>query len=214
MSARGSLAAHGTARPAVAAELPPPALEGGLSLERVLALRRSVRSFAASPLTLSEVARLLWAAQGLTHEDDGRTAPSAGGLHPLRALLVAERVEGLAPGVHAYEPAGHRLIQRHAGPALADLGAAAWKQSCVAGAAAALVVAAVYETTTDRYGERGIRYVHLEAGHALENAHLEATALGLGAVVVGAFEDDAVARVLRARPGERPLGMLAVGRRR
>jgi len=60
----------------------------------------------------------------------------------------------------------------------------------VADARINIVIAAVYERTTDRYGERGVQYVHMEAGHAAQNLYLEATALNLGMVSIGAFNDE------------------------
>jgi SagB-type dehydrogenase family enzyme len=192
-------------------DLPAPSLAGAVSLEHALAARRSARSYAPRPLALAEVGQLLWAAQGVTHGDD-RTAPSAGGLHPLTVRLAAERVGGLAPGVHAYLAPQHRLCEVVRGGVLAELAAAAWGQDWIGGAAAALVLCAVYERTVRRYGERGRRYAVMEVGHAAENALLQATALGLRSVVVGAFEDAAVTRLLQLDPGESPLCLLPVGR--
>jgi len=193
-------------------DLPGPVLDGAVSLEHALATRRSVRRYARDPLTLAEVGQLLWASQGITHCEDRRSAPSAGGLHPLNAYLVAERVAGLAPGVHAYLPDGHRLRPVVYRSLLPQLAAAAWSQEWIGGAAAALVLSAVYVRTTDRYGERGRRYVHMEAGHAAQNALLQATALGLRSVVVGAFDDAAAARLLDLDRSESLLCLLPVGR--
>jgi len=193
-------------------DLPGPVLDGAVSLEHVLATRRSVRSYARDPLTLAEVGQLLWASQGITHREGRRSAPSAGGLHPLNAYLVAERVAGLAPGVHAYLARGHGLRAVVYGSLLPRLAAAAWSQEWIGGAAAALVLSAVYGRTTARYGERGRRYVHMEAGHAAENALLQATALGLRSVVVGAFDDAAAARLLDLDGSESLLCLLPVGR--
>lgn len=194
-------------------ELPDPKLDGEISLERALATRRSVRHYAPGPLSAAEAGQLLWAAQGITDPDGARTAPSAGGLHPLRAYLVAERVAALEPGIYAYLPARHRLRARGQGCRMASLAAATYGQDWIARAAAVLALTADDARTTARYGERGRRYVEIEAGNAVENAHLQATALGLGAVVVGAFDDAAIARVLGCDRRERPLCMLAVGRR-
>jgi SagB-type dehydrogenase family enzyme len=92
-----------------------------------------------------------------------------------------------------------------------ELRAAALGQDCVGAAAAVIALAAVYERTSGTYGERGIRYVHIEVGHAAQNVCLQAAALGLGAVVVGAFEDGAVKRVLGLAGGEEPLALIPVG---
>jgi SagB-type dehydrogenase family enzyme len=194
-------------------ELPAPALDGALSLERALATRRSVRRYSREPLALAEAGQLLWACQGVTHREGRRTAPSAGGVHALNAYLAAERVADLAPGLYIYAAHGHSLRRVLRRGVLPQLAAAAWSQDWIAGAAAALALCAVYGRAVGRYGERGRRYAAMEAGHAAQNALLEATALGLASVVVGAFDDAVAARVLDLDPSESPLCLLPVGRR-
>lgn len=193
--------------------LPPPRLDGGAAIERVLAERRSVREFARGALTLPQVAQLLWAAQGVTGADGRRTAPSAGALYPLELYLVAGEVRDLAPGVYRYVPGKHRLEQLGAGDVRRKLCAAALAQECVAEGAAVAVFTAVERRTTRKYGPRGVRYVHIEIGHAAQNLALAATALGLGTVTVGAFDDAAVARILKLPEGETPLYLMPVGPR-
>lgn len=192
--------------------LPDPAHSGAASLEDLLARRRSVRDFAARPLALAEVAQLAWAAQGVTHGDGLRTAPSAGALYPLELYVVAGAVEGLEPGVYRYLPAGHHLELASAGDRRRPLATAAFGQGWVGGAPAIFVFAGVYERTTWKYAERGRRYVHMEVGHAAQNLFLQAVALGLAGVVVGAFDDAAVASVLHLPEGVQPLSLLPVGR--
>jgi SagB-type dehydrogenase family enzyme len=194
--------------------LPKPAATGAVSLEQALAGRRSVRSFSSDPLSLEEVSLLLWAAQGVTDPDGGRTAPSAGALYPLEILLVAGAVEGLAAGVYRYRPGRHALERAAAGDRRATLAAAARGQEWVRRAAAVLVAAGVPRRTAARYGARAPRYVWLEAGSAGQNVYLEATALGLATVMVGAFDDAAVGRALGLAPEEEPLWLMPVGRRR
>jgi SagB-type dehydrogenase family enzyme len=193
--------------------LPAPRLDGGVSLERALAGRRSVREFARGALTLPQVAQLLWAAQGVTHRDGGRTAPSAGALYPLELYLVAGEIRDLAPAVYRYVPGRHQLEQVAAGDMRRGLCAAALAQECVAEGAVVFVFTAVERRTTRKYGSRGVRYVHIEVGHAAQNLALQATALGLGSVTVGAFDDAAVARVLDLPEGEAPLYLMPVGLR-
>jgi SagB-type dehydrogenase family enzyme len=126
--------------------------------------------------------------------------------------VVAPRVEDLPAGVYRYLPAGHALAVVADAGTVADLAAAALGQECVERAAAVIALAADAARTTRRYGERGRRYVHLEAGHAAQNVCLAAVALGLGAVVVGAFDDAGVRRVLRPAHAAEPLCLVAVGR--
>lgn len=182
------------------------------SLEDVLRRRRSIRSYADRPLTLGEIGQLLWAAQGITRGDGLRTAPSAGALYPLEVFLVASHVEDLSSGSYRYSPVSHALRRVVASDLRHALAAAALGQECVAQAPAVLTLTAVFGRTTRKYGERGVRYAHLEAGHAAQNVCLQAAALGLGVVVVGAFEDDEVRRVIGAARTETPLCLLPVGR--
>jgi SagB-type dehydrogenase family enzyme len=192
-------------------ELPQPLLAGSVSVEEALLDRRSVREYSDKSLTLEEASQLLWAAQGVTADWGGRTAPSAGALYPLELYLAAVRIEGLAAGVYKYVPNGHALVVVRQGDVARELADAALGQGSVRDAAAVLAFTAVYERTTARYSERGIRYVHMEAGHAAQNVLLQSSALGLGCVVVGAFDDDALREALNAPEEETPLCLIPVG---
>jgi SagB-type dehydrogenase family enzyme len=186
--------------------LPPPSLSGQMSLEEALTQRRSIREFSDTPLTLAEMGQLLWAAQGITHERGFRTAPSAGGLYPLEVYVAT------ADGVFRYDPHGHRLLVLSADDARFALYDAALQQEALHQAPAIFVVTAVYERTAKKYGgERSPRYVHLEAGHAAQNLLLEAVALGLGAVPIGAFEDERIQEVLAIPADHKPLYLIPVG---
>ena len=186
-------------------ELPSPRTDGAVSLERALQERRSVRSFTPEPLTLEELGQLLWAGQGITADWGGRTAPSAGALYPLEVYAA------LPDALYRYLPEGHRAQVVSAIDVRGALAAAALGQEAVAGAAAVLVIAAVPARTEAKYGYRAERYVHLETGHAAQNVLLQAVALGLAAVPVGAFSDEDVARVLGLDRGEVPLYLIPVG---
>jgi SagB-type dehydrogenase family enzyme len=186
--------------------LPPPSLVGVKSLEETLAQRRSVRDFGTQPLALAELGQLLWAAQGITNEQGFRTAPSAGALYPLEIYVAT------ADGVFHYQPDGHELVVVSQDDARSRLYQAALRQEPVRQAPAVFVVTAVYERTASKYGEeRAPRYVHLEAGHAAENLLLEAAALGLGAVPIGAFQDEQVQQVLQLPADHQPLYLIPVG---
>jgi SagB-type dehydrogenase family enzyme len=192
--------------------LPQPHYEGKLSVESALRQRRSVRAYTDAPLTLAEVSQLLWAAQGLTHADGLRTAPSAGALYPLTVSLVVGNVHTLSQGLYTYQPHKHELVRVIEGDTRAELAAAALEQRWVQESAVVIVLSAVYERTTARYGERGIRYVHMEVGHAAQNLQLQAVSLNLGTAVVGAFDDRKVQRIMRMTTREVPLSLLPVGR--
>jgi len=194
-------------------KLPEPRYDSDVSIEQSLLQRRSIRSYTGEPLTLQEVSQLLWAAQGITDTRGFRTTPSAGALYPLEVYVVAGDVENLASGIYKYEPDEHELSLVIDGDKRGELADAALAQSSVEEGALAIVFTAVYKRTTAKYGERGVRYVHIEAGHAAQNLCLQATAMGLGAVTVGAFHDEQVARLLNIPEGEQPLYIIPVGRK-
>ncbi len=182
-----------------------------MTLTQALVRRRSVRRYGPQPLALGDLSQLLWAAQGTTASGGRRTAPSAGALYPLELHLVATRVQGLAPGVHRYLAAAHALQGPNAAAAASTLQQAAAGQPAVAAAAAVVVITAVDERSARKYGPRAARYVAFEAGAAAQNLALQAAALGLGSVVIGGFDDAAVARALLLPAGERPVVMLPIG---
>ena len=182
------------------------------SIEQALQQRRSVRTYLNKPLTLTEVSQLLWAAQGINRGREFRTAPSAGALYPLEVYLVAGNVDGLAEGVYKYRPHQHELLKIIHDDKRRELAAAALGQRYVQDGAAVIVIAAVYERTTQKYGQRGIRYVHIEVGHAAQNIYLQAVSLNIGTVFVGAFDDDEVKRVLNLPDEEHPLSIMPVGK--
>ncbi|MBM3321509.1 MAG: SagB/ThcOx family dehydrogenase [Candidatus Eisenbacteria bacterium] len=195
-----------------AIELPPPDFAGKCSLEAALEGRRSVREFKKGSLPLRVASQLLWAAQGVTGEAGDRTAPSAGGLFPLAVLLVAGEVEDLPTGTYRYDPESHTLslhIEKDIRPELAS---ASLGQEWIAVTPISMIFLADYDRTAERYGERGIRYVDMEVGHAAQNVHLQAAALGLGSVPVGAFHDRAVQELLELPDNEEPLYIIPVGR--
>jgi len=192
-------------------ELPKPRTQGPMSLELCLERRRSIREFSPRPLNLEELSQLLWAGQGITHRMGYRTAPSAGALYPIELFVCAWEVDRLTQGIYWYHPNGHRIEYYAQVPARKDLARAALDQDSVRLAPAVIVVAAVYSRTTKKYGERGIRYVHMEAGHVAQNIYLQATALHLGTVAIGAFYDNQLKKLLSFRQ-EEPLYLLPVGR--
>lgn len=195
-------------------KLPPPVTRGNVSVEEAISRRRSIRSYADKPLSIFHISQLLWAAQGITDPARGfRAAPSAGATYPLEVYVVVGvgGVVGLKAGVYKYDPESHEIRLVVPGDLREVLAEACLGQSWVREAPVDIVITAVYERTTSRYGERGVRYVHMEVGHVGENIYLECVSLGLGCVVVGAFYDDEVARILRLPEGEYPLYVIPVG---
>ena len=191
--------------------LPSPLDESTISIEEALRERRSQREYRQAPLSLEEVGQLLWAAQGITHGRGFRTAPSAGALYPLETYLVAGEVANLRSGVYRYLPHGHQLAPVLFGDMRKQLCSASLNQEPVCFAPAAIVFSAVYARSTGKYGRRGIRYAHMEAGAAAQNISLQAVSLQLGTVVIGAFDDDQVREVLSMPAKEDPLLIMPVG---
>ncbi len=182
-----------------------PAVKPSSGVENVLAQRRSVREFSSRKLSDEQLARLLWAAQGITSKDGKRTAPSAGALYPL-VLYVAK-----SDGTFRYDPYRSTLERIESKDLRPSLCNAALSQEFVKDAPIVFVFTAILERTTGRYGERARRYIYLETGHAAQNLLLQATAMGFGGVPVGAFEDLKVADVLRLQPGEEPIYIVPMG---
>ena len=189
-------------------QLPAPVFKGKISLEETIKNRQSIRDFSAVPLTLKELSQLFWAVQGITRDWGARTAPSAGALFPLDVYVV------LQEGVFQYSSGNHSLT-RHGGRDIRpQLAYAALGQESIRKAPAVFVIAAVYERTAKKYGNRAERYVKIEAGHAAQNMLLQATALNLGAVPIGAFHDEKVKQVMNLPENHEPLYLIPVGRKR
>jgi SagB-type dehydrogenase family enzyme len=198
-------------------DLPPPRFKGRITVEEAIASRRSRRKYSREPLELWEIAQLLWAAQGITEPVWGfRAAPSAGATYPLEVYVEAraEGVRGLQAGIYHYRPETHSITLVKRGDFHKELYVASLNQEWVKNAAVNFIICAVYERTTARYGERGrIRYVHMEAGHVGENLYLQAEALGLATVAIGAFHDEQVSAILGAPKDLKPLYIYPVGRK-
>jgi SagB-type dehydrogenase family enzyme len=196
-------------------KLPLPELSGVISVEEAISQRRSVRSFRQSPLSLSQLSQLLWAAQGITGHKGYRTVPSAGATFPLEifAVVGADTMKSLHEGIYHYEVESHALNLHVKGDVRQSLSEAALGEHSIATAPLDIVVCAVFHRTTSIYGKRGERYVHLEAGHLGQNIALQALSLGLATVTIGAFHDDEVQEVLRLDEAVRPLYIIPVGLR-
>jgi SagB-type dehydrogenase family enzyme len=193
--------------------LPEPALKGAMSLEEAISRRRSRREFEDSPLSAREISQILWAAQGITDPGGLRAAPSAGALYPLDVYVLAGKqgVEGLGEGVYHYLPERHSLERILEGDIREPVAELASGQMYIAEAPVILVITGEYERTTQKYGDRGVRYVRMEAGHVGQNVYLQAEALGLGTVTVGAFLDAELAETLDIPASHEPLYVMPIG---
>jgi len=183
-----------------------------VSLEAAIQERKSVRNYRKQHLTLQQVSQLLWSAQGM-RRDGCRTVPSAGATYPLELFLVVaiKSVEGLQEGIYHYDPETHSLVLIAEGDFRSHLCNACLWQEFIQEAPLSIVIAAEYERTMKRYGNRGRRYVLMEVGHAGQNISLQAIAMGLATVMVGAFKDEEVSKVIRLNPKFEPLYVIPVG---
>jgi len=191
--------------------LPRPLYDGNVSIEYTLKQRRSVRRFSKMAISLQELSQILWAASGIS-QGSYRTAPSAGATYPLNCYVAAGNVEELEKGVYRYIVKNHGLKRIAPYDLRSALCRAALHQTFIEEAPIVIVITAIYERTTGHYGQRGIRYVHMEAGHAGQNISLQAVALGLGSVMVGAFQDKMVKEIVSLEKGEEPLYIIPVGK--
>ena len=190
------------ARPTISLPSPSP---GTANLDDVLASRRSIRQLSNEALADSDLSLLLWSMQGLTPAGN-RTAPSAGATYPIELYVLDER------GVLHYRTATHTLEVVSVDDVRSAFYREAAGQDAVRDGAAIFVITGVFDRAATKYGERSVRYVHLEVGHVAQNLMLEATALGLGTVPIGSYDDDAVSRLLDLPSDHEPLYVFPVGR--
>jgi SagB-type dehydrogenase family enzyme len=195
--------------------LPDPTDAGGTSLMDAIERRRSVRDYATVPVSLADLSTLLHGAQGITDKRMAlRAAPSAGALYPLEVYVSAQNVADLEPGIYHYDVRGHALELVRGDDAGSAVARAGLSQTFLEQAGACFVLSGVFQRARWKYRERTYRYVMMEAGHVNENLYLIATALGLGACVVGAFYDEQLNELLGLDgESEAALSILSVGRR-
>jgi len=192
--------------------LPAPEFDGGIPLYKAIYLRRSERNFRADPLSLSQIAQLVFSAQGKNHRKY-RVIPSAGATFPLDVYLLFSEggVHGVEAGIYHYIVDDHVLFKHRVGDYRARLYEAGLKQPCILKAPVNFVLTGEFSRTRRIYGDRAVQYVNQEIGHAGQNISLVAISLGLGSVMVGAFKDDEVIRVLNCPSSYTPLYIIPVG---
>jgi SagB-type dehydrogenase family enzyme len=194
--------------------LPEPRMKGKVSVERAIYEREAVRDFRNTPVRLSDLSQILWAAGGGTIDGitgPTRAYPSAGGVYPLDIYVVAGDVTGLSPGVYRYLWRSNELENLRTGDMRSRLAKACMGQDMMAEAPFTIVVFAHPDRVAKRYGERGrTKYLSMDAGHMGQNVHLQAEALGLGTVMVGAFTETGVKRALGVKRGQ-PIYVMPVG---
>lgn len=187
-------------------KLPEPKILGKMTVEEAIFRRRSERSYHPNELTLEQISQLLWSAQGITDKTWGfRAAPSAGALYPLTLYLVKK------DGIFRYVPDGHKLVQVSEEDRRPSLVRASLGQSYIGEAPLVIVICGNFRITEAKYGQRSYRYVNMEVGHVAENIHLQAVALGLVSLPIGAFWDDVVAKALELPDTQDPFYIVPVG---
>jgi len=195
--------------------LPSPSQKGGMSLAEAIVRRRSIRHFTPQPISQSQLSQILWAAQGTSATSwEYRTVPSAGATYPLEIFVVCGTncIEEVGSGIYHYNTDSHSLTLQHKEDVRSKLATAALDQEFIYQAPVDIVICAIYERTAMRYGARGRRYVHMEVGHAGQNIYLQATALGLATVAIGAFYDERVREVLQLDEQYKPLYIMPIGK--
>lgn len=186
-------------------KLTKPKLKGNVSLEEAISKRRSVRNFSSEKISEKDISQLLWACQGLTSSLGLRAVPSAGALYPLEIYVAKE------DGLYHYLPKGHELEKKSDKDLRSKLKAASLNQGYVEKAPLVIIICAIYERVTSRYGERGKMYTDVEVGHAAQNIHLEAVSLGLASVPVGAFSESEVSKILKLQGKEKAIYIIPIG---
>ncbi|MFH1502105.1 MAG: SagB/ThcOx family dehydrogenase [Candidatus Eisenbacteria bacterium] len=180
-------------------KLPAPSVSGGPPIWGVLSARRSIRHYGADRMPLEVLSQLLWATHGVTGELGPhalRNAPSAGACYPIEAHLAVNSVFNLEPGLYRYLTDEHALMLQRTGNVGSEITSAALGQKMCEQASVTFVWTAVLPRTTGRYGQRGHRYVLLDAGHVGQNMYLAATSMGYGCCTIGAFDDEAMNEVV------------------
>lgn len=180
-------------------QLPNQFQQSTFDLTKVLRMRKSIRSFTLKPLSIVDLAFLLWASTGIhrvEHQFEFRTAPSAGALYPIETYIVANNVEGLKEGIYHYNIKNHSLEEIKLENFGNEFAHAALAQQMCAEAPVVFVWTAVFRRSKWKYSQRAYRFIYLDAGHIGQNLALAATSIGCGSCEVGAFYDDEINSII------------------
>jgi len=193
--------------------LPAPMIQSSTSIEKAIKERRSVRSYKNIPLSIEEISQLLWAGQGITDPiSKYRSYPSAGALYPLELYIVINKAKSIEKGFYKYDPNKHALIKITERNITDEITQAALNQEFIKESAIIFIYTAITSKTTSRYGERGLRYIYMEAGHAAQNIYLQSVSLKIGVVVIGAFKDQEIKKIMNLKEDEIPLYIIPAGK--
>lgn len=184
--------------------LPDPYFDLRTSLDRSIYKRESIRQFSDREISPEYISLILWAAQG--KKGQKRTVPSAGATYPLEIYAILKN-----QGLFYYDLVKHSLVLQIEENICEDVANASWNQTFICEAPFTVIICAEFSRTTNRYGERGIRYVYMEVGHCAQNIHLKAVDLGLGSVPIGAYVDREVKNILQLPKSLEPLYIIPIG---
>ena len=203
-------------------DLPSPPETRGISVDlgRLIEDRSSIREYHADPMSLSDLSWLLWCTQGVKEVTKRpstiRTVPSAGARHPFETYLIVNRVKNLKPGLYRFLASRHKLIALDLDEKLVDrFSGANWSSEMLSNSAVIFIWVAISDRMTYKYGNRGYRYLHLDAGHVCQNLYLASEAIECGSCAVGGFYDDQVNALLNLDGNERfIIYMATVGKKK
>jgi SagB-type dehydrogenase family enzyme len=184
-----------------------------VTLDEVLKKRRSIRNFSKKPITKEQLSYLLWASTGIQREEHGfnyRTAPSAGALYPIETYLIVNRVKDIPEGIYHYSIKGHAIEELRSGDFGSEISHAALEQDMCKYSSVVIIWTAIFNRSKWKYGERGYRYIYLDAGHIAENLALASTSLGLGSCQIAALFDDEINELLGVDGGEESVIYMSV----
>ena len=174
-------------------------------LSPLLQSRRSLRKYLPEPITIDELSFMLWASQGITAKSGKytfRTVPSGGALYPVETYLSINLVRGLNPGIYHFDVESFSLNLLSETDSADAVAAACLNQKFMAQAGVIFLWTSVFRRCMSKYGNRGMRYMLIDAGHICQNVLLAAEATGNGACPVAAFYDDEVNTLLGVNPKE------------
>lgn len=168
----------------------------GLSLDDAIRKRRSARDYSGKSISKLDLSRLLYYTYGYIENDPAkRTVWSIEGLYPIEIYIVVNNVRGISRGIYHYNSREHALELLKEGDYRFRIANACLGQKLVGGANVAIIKTALFERVA-HFGDRGYRYIHLDAGAIGENIYLEAVSMGLGVCGIGAFFDDQINKML------------------
>ena len=176
-------------------QLPSQFQDSASTFTEVVRKRKSIRSFSTQPLSMVDLAFLLYTSTGIQrteHNYEFRMAPSAGALYPIETYIAANNVEGLKEGIYHYNIKNHLLEEIKLGNFRDKIAHAAFDQEMCADASVVFIWTAVFRRSKWKYSQRAYRYIYLDAGHIAQNLALAAVSINCGSCLVGAFFDDEI----------------------